>query len=341
MTLICPECGTQVPQHLRYCLRCGCPMEYIKAHQTTSKSKYMASSDPRDLLEAAKLGNIDAMYWLGWCLYYGDNGFEENEERARRILEKAARKGHDQAAADLHAWFGESGDFQQPLHDLFERFDNLIIIDLATSGINLDTDQIIEFAAIQVEYFDGVLQTTHEMNEVIALPNGGHFSPQITELTGITEAYLRGAGKTPMQVCQDFLHFVDSRSTLLVAYNAQFHLCFLYEFMQRNGGEQRIHMMHALDVLTVYRDRRPYPHKLTDALFAYHLEDHISDSHRAICDARALLSVLQALDAERQDLSHYIDLFGFLPKYGIYGRPLQAIEYRAQPHNHCHRLYET
>ena len=73
MEPFCPECGASVQDNLLYCPECGCPTEYIKTHQVAVEQKYAAFSAPERLLEAAKSGNPDAMYWLGWCFYYGDN----------------------------------------------------------------------------------------------------------------------------------------------------------------------------------------------------------------------------------------------------------------------------
>lgn len=341
MTLICPECGAPVQENLLHCPECGCPMKYIKTYQTAAKSQYTAHSDPECLLSGAKQEDPDAMYWLGWCLYYGDNRFEENEDRAREVLQKAARHGHRQAMADLRIWFGESAVPRKPLQDLFARFDHLIILSLGTSGLNAGTDQIIELAAHKVALRDGKLQIIGEMDDLVLLPWKQRLPVKITELTGITEETLLQNGKTSEQVCRNFQDLLADDHTLFVAFNAQFDLCFLYYFLQRNNAAHILRPLHALDVLTVYRDRRPYPHKLTDAIQAYHLERDDTKPHGALDNVRAILSVLQAMDAERQDLSKYIDLFGYLPQYGINGKRILGIVYCEQPYNRSHPLYET
>lgn len=82
-----------------------------------------------------------------------------------------------------------------------------------------------------------------------------------------------------------------------------------------------------LDSLTVYKDRRPYPHKLANAILAYGLEDKVQNSHRAIDDVLALFEVLKAMDAERDDLASYVNLFGYNPKYGVSGRRIVGVRY--------------
>ena len=85
-----------------------------------------------------------------------------------------------------------------------------------------------------------------------------------------------------------------------------------------------------LDSLTVYKDRRPYPHKLANAILAYELEGKVQNSHRAIDDVLALFEVLKAMDDERDDLANYVNLFGYNPKYGVSGRRITGVRYEPQ-----------
>ena len=88
-----------------------------------------------------------------------------------------------------------------------------------------------------------------------------------------------------------------------------------------------------LDSLTVYKDRREYPHKLANAIAAYNLEGKVQNSHRAIDDVAALFEVCKAMDAERADLLSYVNIFGYNPKYGVSGRRLPGVIYWPQNFN--------
>ena len=112
----------------------------------------------------------------------------------------------------------------------------------------------------------------------------------------------------------------------MVAHNAQFDACVLRGLL-RGASVGRIDW---LDSLTVYKDRRPYPHKLANAILAYGLEDKVQNSHRAIDDVLALFEVLKAMDAERDDLASYVNLFGYNPKYGVSGRRIVGVRYEQQ-----------
>ena len=85
-----------------------------------------------------------------------------------------------------------------------------------------------------------------------------------------------------------------------------------------------------LDTLTVYKDRRKYPHKLESAIVEYHLTGKVQNSHRAIDDCKALMEVAKAMDEERDDLDRYVNLFGFNPKYGPEKNQLKKVTYVPQ-----------
>lgn len=113
---------------------------------------------------------------------------------------------------------------------------------------------------------------------------------------------------------------------LRIAHNAQFDACFLRGLLRG----QKVGRIDWLDSLTVYKDRRAYPHKLANAIIAYDLTGKVQNSHRAIDDVLALFEVLKAMDDEREDLGSYVNLFGYNPKYGVSGRRIVGVRYEPQ-----------
>lgn len=97
-------------------------------------------------------------------------------------------------------------------------------------------------------------------------------------------------------VAERFAEMLRAGRTLIVAYNAQFDLCFLYFFLRAHGMADALRGVKMLDAMTVYKDRRPYPHKLANAVEAYRLQTQ--NTHRAIDDATATLELLEAMEAE-------------------------------------------
>ena len=95
--------------------------------------------------------------------------------------------------------------------------------------------------------------------------------------------------------------------------------------------------MKLLDAMTVYKDRRPYPHKLANAVDAYRLKTQ--NTHRAIDDAKATLELLAAMDEERPDLAEYLNLFGYNPRYGVSGPKIASVHYLPQGYDNAQPLY--
>ena len=221
---------------------------------------------------------------------------------------------------------------------LFEKYDRLVLFDTETTGLQYNRDEIIEFAAVVVEQRDGKHVIVQEYDELVALSPGGFVPPKITELTGISTQDLRERGLPKTRVARDISEMMQG-NTLLLAYNAHFDLSFLYYFLLRDGDPMILKGKDKLDLLTVYKDRRSYPHKLCNAIDAYGLSGKVVNSHRAVDDVVATVAVMEEMEKERADLLSYVNLFGYNPKYGIGGKPIGSITYKPQPYDPVKPLY--
>ena len=218
------------------------------------------------------------------------------------------------------------------------RCTSLLVLDTETSGLSFSKDEIIEFAAAKLVWQDGAWQTVAEADEFIRTTNDRKLPPKITELTGITDEMLLEEGISKQAICSLLAQLLTPR-TMIAAYNAQFDLLFLYHLLRRHGDARLLCDKPKLDLLTVYRDRRAYPHRLCNAIEAYALQDRVQNSHRAIDDVRATVEVLRAMEAERDDLSEYVDLFGYNPKYGVSGSRISSVRYLPQGYEPTTPLY--
>lgn len=224
------------------------------------------------------------------------------------------------------------------MESFWRQFDRLVVFDTETTGIDFGRDEIIEIGAAAYT----AAGEAESMDLLIRLTPGRTLPPFITDLTGITQEQLEREGAEKADACAAFCSLLGTgERTLLAAYNAQFDLNFLYHFLRPFGRADVLRPPRFLDVLTVYRDRRDYPHKLCDAIAAYGLEDRAVNSHRAVDDARAAALLLSSMAAERDDLDRYIDLFGYSPKYGVSGRRIASVTYRPQPYQRRGPLYEV
>ncbi len=225
------------------------------------------------------------------------------------------------------------------LDSLFSRYDRLVLFDTETTGLQYSRDEIIEFAAVVVERVDGTPKIIREYDELVALAPGSFVPPKIEALTGISTQDLRERGLPKTRVCRD-IGELFAGNTLLLAYNAHFDLSFLFYMLLRDGDPAILKGKDKLDLLTVYRDRRSYPHKLCSAIEAYGLGDRVVNSHRAVDDVIATFAVMEEMEKERDDLECYVNLFGYIPKYGIDGKPIGSVTYKPQPYDSPMPLYQ-
>ena len=217
---------------------------------------------------------------------------------------------------------------------LFSEFDQILVLDTETTGIDPRRDEIIELGMTSLSPRGEV-----EADFLISLSPEKRLPPEITRLTGITPEKLQDEGVGKGEAAEAFAAMVGDKKTLLAAYNAQFDLNFLFYFLSREKRADALRGIKMLDVLTVYRDRRPYPHRLEHAVAAYGLTTQ--NTHRALDDVHATVAVMAAMEAEKDDLERYINLFGTHPKYGLSGRPIGSVTYRPQEYDPARPLYES
>ena len=154
------------------------------------------------------------------------------------------------------------------MESLWKHFDRIVVFDTETTGIIFERDRIIEIGAVALE----AGTETRSFNCLVRLPGNELLPPFITELTGITDRQLQEEGVEQAKAVESFCCLLEGAGrSLLVAYNAQFDLNFLYYFLKPYGRVDILRTPHFLDALTVYRDRRDYPHKLCNAIEAYGL----------------------------------------------------------------------
>jgi len=203
----------------------------------------------------------------------------------------------------------------------------IIFFDTETSGLDCSCCKIIELAMLTVE--NGIIVDTYD--EFIDI--GEFISPKISQLTGITNNMIQNEGIDEETVAYDLKERLTA-NTLMVAHNCQFDLQFVYSLLKRHfpdDADYIVSNLNWIDTVSVLKDRKDYPHKLIDAVKYYGIGE--VNFHRAIDDAKALYQVAVAMKNERDDLSEYINIFGYNPKFGVSGIKFPFIEYKRQPYH--------
>ncbi len=204
-------------------------------------------------------------------------------------------------------------EFKSIFSNLLDVYDSIIVFDTETSGLDSKKEDIIEISLIKLENKKKPCVTL-ELDRYIFL--GRPLDPAVVELTGITDEKLNTDGLDRNEVAKEVSDAFRGHN-LIVAHNANFDLHFLTELFRKTGMGIDLSQSDFLDTLTIYKDRRQFPHKLCNAIAEYGLEGKAVNSHTSIDDAYAALLVLDEMVCERDDIPLYINLFGFNPKYSF------------------------
>lgn len=103
---------------------------------------------------------------------------------------------------------------------LLELPEDYVVVDLETTGLRPEIDEIIEIGAVRVRGFE----ITDTFSTLVYPANG--IDPFITQLTGITAEMLENAPRITEALSQ-FLRFVDN--DIVVGHNVHFDINFIYD----------------------------------------------------------------------------------------------------------------
>lgn len=219
----------------------------------------------------------------------------------------------------------------------FEKYTSIIAFDVETSGLDPYFDQIIEIGAQKLFQKDGGF-FTEPLHYYVKLYDGHRIDKNAAAVNRITESMLEKDGVSIEEAISSFKRLIDGNA-LLIAHNANFDMLFATVAALKIDERNFFQSLDVIDTLTIFKDRAPYPHKLSDAIIYYHLENRVENNHTALGDTLALLHVVGAMAIEKDDLLQYVNLFGYNPKYPPQYK-LISIDYCAQPYNSTLPLYQ-
>lgn len=160
----------------------------------------------------------------------------------------------------------------------------LVVIDLESTGVDVQNDRIIEIGLVSLHPDGAAVSFSSLVNPGVPLPDA------VTEITGITEEMLAGAPplSTVAPMVNDYLTNAD-----LAGYNLlKFDLPLLEnEFTRLNMALAGPADRKVLDAFQIFRRREP--HSLERAV-AHYTGRPIQQTHRAIDDVAATAGVLAA-----------------------------------------------
>lgn len=208
------------------------------------------------------------------------------------------------------------------------RYERIIVFDIETTGLNHYVDKVIEFGGVVLRKNpEGKKFIISEEVQMIINP-GRPITEDITKITGITNEMIQAEG-VAYPIFQEKMveMFTDTgEPTLIMAYNTQFDMSFIQKELNKTRGTVELVTFDMIDILTMYRDGFPYPHKLIDAITELGLGAKVVNSHRALDDAKAAWEVFKAIyvrpmtyGVKTYEPMQYLNAIGYKTKYGING----------------------
>lgn len=160
---------------------------------------------------------------------------------------------------------------------------SFIVADLETTGLNAETDEVIEFAAVQVTP-DGRIA-----GEFSTLVRASRLVPaEITRLTGITQDAIDREGWSLADAMKAFAAFVGTHPVFF--HNAPFD----QGFIKKAASQAKVKFVNPVhDTLPLARQAWPSLATYKLATLAQHVGAAVP-THRALEDAKATLAVLLA-----------------------------------------------
>jgi DNA polymerase-3 subunit epsilon len=159
------------------------------------------------------------------------------------------------------------------------------VVDVETTGLQHQSDKIIEIAVRQFKF-------NRTSGEVLALADsyselqdpGFPISPEIQELTGITDEMVKGK-----KIDWAKVHSLFEQSQMIIAHNASFDRPFLDQACPVSVGK-----VWACSLKQVDWNKKGFPSQKLEILGIYH--GFFNDSHRALNDVDSLLYLLSLED---------------------------------------------
>lgn len=186
---------------------------------------------------------------------------------------QASRKARVQIASDFQLAMENQGPALSVVSDR-QTMPDLVFLDIESTGLNSDTDMIIEIGAIRIS--NGKEIEFHRLiRSDINIPD------DVCKLTGITDDMLRNGSALEASI-RDLESFIQG--TVLVGYNISFDIRFLNKALEKYCLEP-IHNK-TLDLLREAKKRNSFQinYKLETTLKEYGIDQRVL--HRALEDAR-------------------------------------------------------
>ncbi|HSX72357.1 MAG TPA: 3'-5' exonuclease [Pseudomonas sp.] len=190
----------------------------------------------------------------------------------------------------------------QPLDERPLSRQRMVVVDLETSGLDLQRDQLLAIGAVVIE--DGAIDFSQQFECTLCQP--GHRAGASTLIHGIAPSAV-AAGRAPDEALLAFMAFVDDSP--LLAFHAPFDQHMLERALREELGYRLHHPFLDVAVLAPLLCPEAPPYRGLDEWLG-HFRLQASERHHASADALATaeLALILFSKARRQGLDNLAEL---------------------------------
>lgn len=187
-----------------------------------------------------------------------------------------------------------------------------VVFDLETTGLDLDSDQIVSIGAFRI--VEGRIRLDDMFNRLVN--PGRNIPPNAVKIHGIVPAMVVDAPNA-LDVLKDFLTFI--KGDILIAHQAHYDMHFMNRLMRQLYGFplQNLVLDTILMCQKIAFPPHPYPYGIDMSVKKYSLDAiskfygiEIQQRHTAIGDALATAMIFQRiigkLEKDRKDTLHHL-----------------------------------
>jgi len=172
----------------------------------------------------------------------------------------------------------------------------IVFIDLETTGVNVATDRIVEFAAIKIN-MDG----SEETLRYIVNPEM-HIPKKTSEIHGIHDEDVKDS-PTFKEIAKKVAKFIEGCD--LGGFNSnKFDIPLLAEEFMRADVDIDMKRRKFIDVQTIFHKKEK---RTLEAAYQFYCEKELIDAHSALADTRATYEVLLAQLDKYPDLKNDVE----------------------------------
>lgn len=215
------------------------------------------------------------------------------------------------------------------LNPKFSNFKHLFIFDFETNGLDFEKSRVIELGGLLLtKNGEGKYEVVETIDKLVNI--GEKLPEKIVSLTGITDEMLEKDGKEEVEIYNDLNRIYQMSDVLFMAFNIQFDITFLINMFRRHQNNEFKFNKDMLDVMAIYKDFYPYPHRLDNLVKNLNVQH--KNTHRASDDCYS--TYLGFIELVKKNtggsVDPYVNVVGYHPKYNVNGIKIEHVDYVAQ-----------